>query len=275
MPRMKDITGERFSSLIALKPLRKNKFNNWIWLCKCDCGNKTEVASGHLTSGRTKSCGCRKENDLTGNRYGKLIVVKRLGSDSHGDTSYICRCDCGEEIIARQSNLVRGHYKSCGKRGCKKTNEIHGMRDSDLYHKYYDIHTRCNRKDNAYYGGRGISFCEEWSGPNGFISFMEWSMKNGYKEGLSLDRIDSNGNYCPENCRWTDRETQARNKRLLPSNKTGYAGVYVRGEKFAAQILVGKKKLNLGIFQTIEEAAKARRDAELKYWGWTKIHIAE
>lgn len=267
---MKDLSGQKFGRLTAIEPIGKNKFHNVIWLCHCDCGNEINVLGGNLTKGNTKSCGCIQKNDLTGNRYGKLLVVKRLET-INGVTFYLCKCDCGNENKVSQSNLIKGHALSCGKYGCKKTNKTHGMRDSDLYKKYYDIHTRCGRKDNPLYGGRGISVCEEWSGENGFVAFMEWSLANGYKEGLSLDRIDVNGNYCPENCRWTDMETQARNKRLLPSNKTGYAGVYPKDRKYAAQISVDKKHLHLGTFETIEEAAKARREAELKYWGWTKI----
>lgn len=268
---MKDLTGQRFGRLTVIKPQGKNKFNNYLWLCRCDCGNEITVLSGNLLKGNTKSCGCIQKNDLTGKRYGKLLVFERLEAGEHGDTAYLCKCDCGNEIIARQSNLVRGHHTSCGIYGCKKTNKIHGMRQSDLYHKYYDIHTRCSRKDNPLYGGRGISVCKEWSGPNGFIAFMEWSMAHGYKEGLSLDRIDVNGDYCPENCRWTTLEIQAQNKRLLPSNKTGVAGVYLKAGKYAAQISVQGKRIHLGTFETIPEATKARREAELKYWGWTKI----
>lgn len=210
---MKDLTGMRFGKLVAIEPAGKNKFGNYQWLCKCDCGSEIIALSGNLLKGNTKSCGCIQKNDLTGNRYGKLVVVERLDTDSHGDTMYLCRCDCGNEIIAKQSNLVKGHYESCGQYGCKKTNKTHGMYQSDLYNKYYCIHTRCKNKSNRLYGGRGISVCEEWSGPNGFIAFMKWSMEHGYKEGLSIDRIDVNGDYCPENCRWIPLKYQQRNKR--------------------------------------------------------------
>lgn len=271
MPPRKDLTGQRFGKLSVIGFAGKSKHGNCKWLCKCDCGNEVTVLSGHLISGMTKSCGCLKTNDLTGKRYGKLVVVERLEPGKHGDTWYLCRCDCGNEIRARQSNLIKGAHASCGAYGCKKTNWKHGMRQTDIYKKYYDIHTRCGDKNNPLYGGRGISVCDEWSGEDGFKNFMNWSMANGYKEGLSLDRIDVNGNYCPDNCRWTDMEMQSRNKRLLRANKTGYAGVYLKDGKYAAQINVDKKRLHLGTFSTIKEAAIARRDAELKYWGWTKI----
>lgn len=268
---MKDLSGKRFGKLTAIEPIGKNRYNNYLWLCHCDCGKEIVVPGGNLTRGNTKSCGCLKINDLTGKRYGKLLVEKRIRTDESGETWYLCKCDCGNESTVRQSNLVKNHALSCGKRGCKKTNKTHGMRKSDLYKKYYDIHTRCGSKDNKLYGGRGISVCAEWSGIDGFLAFMEWSMENGYKEGLSLDRIDVNGDYCPENCRWTTMEMQAQNKRLLPSNKTGVAGVYLKSGKYAAQISVHGKRIHLGTFETIPEAAKARREAELKYWGWTKI----
>lgn len=205
------VPGQRFNKLVALEEIRRD--GQTFWKCLCDCGNEIIALANNLKKGNTKSCGCLKINDLTGKRYGKLFVAERLRTDEYGKTWYRCKCDCGNENIVSQSNLIKNHALSCGKYGCKKTNKTHGMRQSELYHKYYDIHTRCNRKDNPLYGGRGISVCEEWSGPDGFVAFMEWSLANGYKEGLSLDRIDVNGNYCPENCRWITWEAQQRNKR--------------------------------------------------------------
>lgn len=267
--RTKDLTGQKFGKLFVVERSGKNKFGNVTWRCLCDCGKETIVSSGNLLRGNTKSCGCSKTNDLTGKRYGKIVVVERLSTIEHGETLYRCKCDCGNEVILRQSNLTKKHNLSCGKYGCKKTNKTHGMRNSELYHKYYDIHTRCERKDNPLYGGRGISVCDEWSGTNGFENFMRWSMENGYKDGLSLDRIDVNGNYCPENCRWVTWDVQAKNKRPLPRNTTGVAGVYKKDGKYAANISVNGKRYHLGTFTTIAEAAKARKEAEEKYWGWT------
>lgn len=268
---VKDLTGTRIGKLVVIERAGTNKYGNATWRCLCDCGKETIVSGGKLTGGTTKSCGCLKTNDLTGKRYGKIVVAERLDTIEHGETLYRCVCDCGNEVIVRQTNLVKGHSLSCGKYGCKKTNRTHGMRASDLYKKYYDIHTRCKRKDNPLYGGRGITVCEEWSGENGFERFMQWSIENGYKEGLSLDRIDPNGDYEPSNCRWVTWEIQARNKRPVAKNKTGYSGVYLKSGKYAAQIRIDGKKQYLGTFSTVDEAARARRDAELKYWGWTLI----
>lgn len=268
---IKDLTGRTFGRLSVIEKAGKNKYGNILWRCKCECGNVVVVPSANLIRGNTKSCGCLRINDLTGKRYGKLLVSKRLHTNEHGETWYLCTCDCGNEVKVSQSNLVKGHSYSCGKYGCKKTNRTHGMRFSDLYKKYYDIHTRCGDKDNLLYGGRGIAVCQEWSGENGFVNFMEWSRINGYKEGLSLDRIDVDGDYCPSNCRWVSMEVQAQNKRLLPSNTTGVSGVYPKDGRYAAQISVKNKRIYLGTFKTIQEAKTARKDAEIKYWGWTKI----
>lgn len=267
--RQNDLTGKKFGKLLVVGKAGVNKYRNCTWNCLCECGNETVVSGGNLIRGNTTSCGCNKINDLVGKRYGKILVVERLNATTHGDTLYRCKCDCGNEVIARQSNLVKRHNLSCGEYGCKKTNKTHGMRNSDLYKKYYDIHTRCNRKDNYLYGGRGISVCAEWSGECGFENFMKWSTENGYKEGLSLDRIDVDGDYCPENCRWVTWDIQAKNKRPLPNNTTGVSGVYPKDGKYAASISVNGKRFHLGTFKTIEETTKARREAEQKYWGWT------
>lgn len=267
--KVHDFTGHKIGMLTVIERAGTTKHGNALWKCVCDCGNETFVPGGALNSQRIKSCGCLRKNDLTNRRYGKVLVVERLEADEHGDTLYRCKCDCGNEFFARQSNLVRGHSLSCGKIGCKKTNKTHGLRSTELYKKYYDIRTRCNNKNNASYGGRGIKLCEEWSGENGFLRFAEWSFANGYKEGLSLDRIDVNGNYEPSNCRWVTWEIQAKNKRPLPQNTTGVAGVYHKDGKYAANISVNGKRYHLGTFTTIEEAAMARRKAEEQYWGWT------
>lgn len=268
---IKDLAGKSFGKLIVIEQAGKNKYNNILWRCQCDCGNVVVVPSANLIRGNTKSCGCLRINDLKGKRYGKLLVAERLQTGEHGETWYLCKCDCGNEVKVCQSNLIKGHSYSCGKYGCKKTNKTHGMRFSDLYKKYYDFHMRCGDKNNPLYGGRGISVCQEWSGKDGFIHFMEWAQLNGYKNGLSLDRIDVNGDYSPDNCRWVSMEIQAQNKRLLPSNKTGVAGVYLKDGKYAAQISVKNERVYLGTFGTVQEAKIARKKAEIKYWGWTKI----
>ena len=107
------------------------------------------------------------------------------------------------------------------------------------------------------YGGRGITICEEWK--NDFVSFHDWAMSNGYSDELSIDRIDNDGNYCPENCRWTTQTIQNRNQRIRKDNKTGYKGVsyFKRNNKFKTQITVNKIHYYLGYFSTAIDGAIA------------------
>lgn len=169
-----------------------------------------------------------KKIDITGLRFGKLTVIKEVGKSSHGEYVWKCMCDCGNYIEATGSNIRKGHTTSCGctafaaKSKTGKSHKVHG--DSQrgdffrLYKVWLHMRERCNNShapNYKYYGGRGISVCEEW---NDFEKFKEWSIFSGYssksKYGqCTLDRVDVNGNYEPENCRWVDMKTQARNRR--------------------------------------------------------------
>lgn len=149
--------------------------------------------------------------DLTGQRFGRLTVIKYVG-----ESQWLCKCDCGNETIVDRGHLRTGHTKSCG---CLKLrNENHGTKHhlthTTLHRLWCGMIGRCYVKSNSgykNYGGRGITVCEEWN--NDFMSFYNWAIANGWKEGLTIDRIDVNGNYEPSNCRWVEWKTQARNKR--------------------------------------------------------------
>ena len=159
-----------------------------------------------------------KYQDLSGKRFGKLTVIKRV--DNVGKyAAFLCRCDCGSDTIATAHNLNQGCVKSCGCLRATK-NKTHGMSKSRLYNVWINIKQRCyNTNDHNFksYGGRGITMCDEWR--DSFQAFYEWAMANGYDENApfgecTLDRIDVDKGYYPDNCRWADDKIQANNKRL-------------------------------------------------------------
>lgn len=153
------------------------------------------------------------KSDLAGQQFGKLTALRIDNSKPTGSGFYwICQCNCGNKKSIRMDALVAGRTKSCG---CIPTGKIkHGQSRSKLYSVWIGIKMRCyNPHEPAYrhYGKRGIQMCEEWR--NSFQPFFDWAIEHGYSEGLSIDRIDNNGNYEPTNCRWVTQKEQNSNKR--------------------------------------------------------------
>lgn len=155
-----------------------------------------------------------KKLSLIGQTFGRLTVIGEGHKNKQGSYKWLCKCICGKELEVLGSKLKNGHTKSCGcivKEGIHKT---HDKTNTRIYRIYCAMKTRCyNKNVSSYknYGGRGVKICDEWL--NDFITFYNWSIENGYKDNLSIDRIDVNGNYEPNNCRWTDTYTQMNNTR--------------------------------------------------------------
>lgn len=163
-----------------------------------------------------------KYNDLSGNRYDMLLVEKRYGKDSHGNITYQCLCDCGNEVIVSASNLRNGNTHSCGclkKKMMANKQYKHGgtggrhNKQERLYVIWRSMISRCyipSATEYQNYGGRGISVCDEWK--DDYACFRDWALSNGYLDNLTLDRIDNNGNYSTDNCRWVTMKAQMNNK---------------------------------------------------------------
>lgn len=150
---------------------------------------------------------------MMGMTFGKLTVIGGPMRDKR--TYWMCRCECGTEKKIRQDHLKSGCVVSCGcfrKEQICESSRTHGMSNTRIYRIWKGMLNRCRNQNIPQYrnwGGRGITVCDEWLE---FTPFYEWSMSNGYTDNLTLDRKDNDGNYCPDNCRWTTRREQSLNR---------------------------------------------------------------
>lgn len=156
----------------------------------------------------------RKLIDLTGQRFGRWLVLKRTSNDKRGEATWLCRCDCGEKKIVRGGTLRDGDSKGCYSCYNRYAKSKHGQTGTPLYQTWQAMIQRCeypNRKGYKNYGGRGIKVYPGWR--KDFIIFRTWALSHGYRHYLTIDRIDNGGDYSPDNCRFVTMAIQNRNSR--------------------------------------------------------------
>jgi hypothetical protein len=219
--------------------------------------------------------------DLIDQVFGRLTVIKETDSyiNPKGKKylKWLCKCECGNLIEVVGNHLKKGNTKSCGCFQKERVTELktkHGCSNKGKVTKEYIAYTSMKARtlnpkheNYKYYGARGITVCDRWLDPEyGFKYFLE---DIGYAPSSkhSLDRIDVNGCYCKENCRWTTRTVQSINQRISSKNKSGTRGVHwcKKRKKWCAAIRVNYKHINLGSFSNIEDAIAARKEAEEIY----------
>jgi len=249
MSRLTDLIGQKFGGLTVVDYKGKSH-----WLCKCNCGNTTNVVANSLRQGITKSCGCfkkemakkvRKPKDLKGKRIGRLTVLECVGKKNH-KTIYFwkCKCTCGEIIEVRSDNLTFGKTKSCG---CLHKDKVikHGFWNTEydkgtmkFYKMWQSLKARCdnlNLKCYKNYGGRGITYDLRWADFECFKEDMYfkylYAVRQQKLKNASIERLDVNGNYCFENCTFIERTDQLKNTRSVHS----FIAISSEGEKFSAK----------------------------------------
>jgi len=212
MGKIIDLTGQRFGRLTVIEFAKKTKDRQFMWKCKCDCGNEVDVRGYSLRSGKTKSCGC----------------------------------------LQKEINI--------------KLRQTHGLAKTRLYNIWNGMKGRCSLQTLScykYYGDRGIKVCEEWQT---FEPFYDWAMANGYRDDLTIDRIDVNGNYEPTNCRWITQREQALNTRR--NHYITYNGETKILEEWAMLLGINHSTLieRLNRWNSIEEALTIPKGGKQK-WG--------
>ena len=214
----KDLSGQRFGKLLIIRRLGVDRNKKILWECVCDCGTTKSLRGNDLSSRKIASCGCSgkgKLNDLTGKRYGKLVVLRRFGEDRNKKVLWECACDCGVSKNQRGNDLESLKVSSCGCEqygvGERANAYKHGMSQSKIRWVWSAMKDRCTNPSNASYsryGGRGIQVDKAWHKFEDFLEDM-----GEPERGMSINRVNNDGNYCKENCVWSSMLEQCENRR--------------------------------------------------------------
>lgn len=203
-----------------------------------------------------------KKIEMVKQRFGMLVVQEEVGKDKWGQITWKCLCDCGNTSVVAGGSLRDGKTKTCG---CSKLK--HKMTGTATYESWLHMLQRCNNpKNHAFsdYGGRGIKVCVQW------INFQNFFADMGERpKGLTIERINNDLGYSPDNCKWATRLEQAQNRRPRKNNEFGLKGIFWDKKCRKYRVTIGADGTNyrLGAYPTIEEAKTVRQQAEIKYWG--------
>ena len=219
MGKLNDLSGQKFGRLTVLSRANKtDSSGNVYWNCLCDCGNSCVASGNNLKRHKSKSCGCHQKEqvsnrnikNLVGMKFGKLTVISRAPNKGK-QVAWNCICECNNECVVTSHGLLNG-TKSCG---CLRTVGVttHGMSRDKWFKCWYSMIRRCFSPEDSHYknwGGRGIKVCERWLNFENYLVDIS-QLEHFAEPGYTLDRIDVNGNYCPENIRFANAKEQSRN----------------------------------------------------------------
>ena len=260
--------GDRRGHYVILSESNEKSNGKKSWDLLCDCGNivvkETSVVNKLV---ETSNCGCKgrmksnlsfKEGDVVG-----CFTVINIHSRNKGLVKWSCVCSCGAQSIKTTSSLSSRKNVFC-------KNCIPAYSRTSTYASWEAARSRCNNPANPayeFYGGRGIKMCHEW---NDFQTFLKDVGERPHN--FVLDRIDPDGDYCKENCRWVDRSESSFNTRRQRNNSSGRTGVVwnKKDKRWYARIEYRGETIHLGSFKNFDDAVKSREDAELLYFGYNK-----
>lgn len=280
--------GTKINDLTFVEEVERRKGKRR-FICKCICGSEKSYNGIDVLRGHTKNCGCarkakllernKKDNpskyvkhkskypydECIGTTVNHLKFIKEIERSKRNRRQFIVRCECGKEFKCEGVMVFNRSIRSCGCFKRSGLNKTHGLTNTPEYQIWASMIQRCvNPNDESYvnYGGRGIKVCDRWLDFDNFLM----DMGNRTNPEYTLERIDVNGDYEPYNCIWDTRIVQSRNQRLRSDNTTGIRGVTKSGKKYLVRISVEGRRITIGSFDTLEQARKARKKAEIKYW---------